>query len=457
MSLERPPEQSQALPQRHAWVLFSAAFLMGFCIQLWWLALPFIGKFLGASDAQIGLAFAANMLTYAVALLLACTVLERFNPKRLTQIGTALASLAVVLMALVLPLHRRGVALPDPIYLIAFASGLFGLATTFFWPPLVGWLSIGAHGQHLNARLGLFSISWSLATCLGPLLGGYLVEFNLSLPVFLAVAVMLATCVAVSVCPKPPHGPAARAHQPRPAGPAEAKVAQVTAGSPQLDLPPLTLPGGATDEQAHPVAAGQNKDVARAFLWISRIGLFGAFLCVGLFRTQLPLLFTIDLGFAESTFGLLVAVMAATSIVLYAVIGRTPYWHYRLVFFVLGQLLTLAPLLLVLVASSLGLLFVAAGALGIGYGFAYASHLFYATSANHKRSTSMAIHELTLAAGMALGAYGGGYLSDLISRRAPYQFAALLVGLIITAQVLIYLRLARPSRRRGAQTGPNLL
>jgi len=441
----RPGHSKLPPPQRYG-ALFGAAFLMAFAIQLWWLALPFIGKSLGASDAQIGLAFAANMLTYAVALLLACAVLERFNPKRQTQCGAALAGLAVLLMAVVLPLCRLGVALPGPIYLIAVAAGIFGLATTFFWPPLVGWLSLGVHGQQLNARLGVFSISWSLATFLGPLIGGYLVEFNLSLPVFLAVAVLLATFTALSLCPKPPHPGATSQPPPGPSlDGAKARVDQVQATTPQGDLPPWTSPGETSDRELLPAVGPPNARLARAFLWMSRLALFGSFACVGLFRTQLALLFTIDLGFSESTFGLLVAVMAASSVVLYAIIGRTPRWHYRLGWFVAAQVLTLAALLTVSVCSSLWLFFLAATVLGVGYGFAYASHLFYATSANSKRSTSMAIHELTLAAGMALGAYGGGYLSDLLSRRSPYVFASVLLGTISVAQLLVYLRLTRPT------------
>ena len=50
-----------------------------------------------------------------------------------------------------------------------------GAATAFYWPYLMGWVSIGYEGKQLSRRLGLYNISWSLAACLGPFLGGVLV------------------------------------------------------------------------------------------------------------------------------------------------------------------------------------------------------------------------------------------------------------------------------------------
>ena len=52
----------------------------------------------------------------------------------------------------------------------------------------------------------------------------------------------------------------------------------------------------------------------------------------------------------------------------------------------------------------------------------------------------MAVHEIILSLGIAVGAYVGGYLSDEFGRRfAPYIFGLVVIGMGILTQLFLIL------------------
>jgi predicted MFS family arabinose efflux permease len=175
-----------------------------------------------------------------------------------------------------------------------------------------------------------------------------------------------------------------------------------------------------------------------AFRSMSRLGLVVGCLALGLFRTQLALFFTENLGFSKSQFGILTALCCFASFAGFNITGRTKNWHYKLSPFIGSQLIIAVAMLMILFSTSLIWLCTAAVFVGIGQSFVYASHQFYCVSGEVKRSGSMAIHEILISIGYASGSIAGGYLAEYLSRYWPYWFCFAAVIIALAVQVFIF-------------------
>ncbi|MBN1845884.1 MAG: MFS transporter [Sedimentisphaerales bacterium] len=388
--------------------LYAAAFFMAFGSGQWWLALPFIVNLFGGSDSQVGLCLAANMGVYALSVLAAARLLERFDPKRILQFGAGSTTAITAVMCLIVVLTVRQVALGSSVGLLIGTSALFGVSMAAFWPPLMSWLSAGCGSPLLNRRLSRFSVSWSLGSLLSPYVSGCLTEWSPILPIA-ASAGMLSLCfLAVS-------------RPPRPAEPA----------------------GSSSSPEGQTAVTGHRP----AMVWLARLALFGAFVGFGLARTQFAVYFKRGLGYSESGYGLFVTILSLTMFLVYGLVGRTDRWQYRPGLLLAAPGMVLAFLVVALYATSLAPLFLSAALLGAGTAFCYSSHLYYGAAGGLRRFRLMAIHEFVLSTGFVAGAWVGGLLSDRYHRQAPYQFGAVLLAAVIAGQIIL-LAAQRLGRKR---------
>ena len=180
--------------------------------------------------------------------------------------------------------------------------------------------------------------------------------------------------------------------------------------------------------------------------WMSRVALFSVCACYAVIRSQFALVFT-GLGYTESQFGLYLTVYALCNFAALVAAGRWAMWHFKPSLLFVGQALLLVMLLLTIYGKALSVFFTASVLLGIAYGFAYCSHLYYGASASRKRSARMAIHEIVISLGLTIGSLAGGYLAEHVGLYTPYWFALGLVGLGTAVQMAIHLGTrARTSR-----------
>lgn len=424
-------DETPLASERDAGLLYGAVFLNAFGAGCWLIALPFIVKHLHGSDAGVGLPFAAMMGTYAISLVVVGPFWRRFNPQRAVQIGTGGCFLSIVITGVVV-LVSTGAAsgaatLPNPIWLLTGAAVLFGIAASAFWPILMAWLAIGCHVSKLNRRLARFSVAWSLGMIISPVLGGCLTQVSYVWPIAVAGAMLLLSFVAVTY----PRNP----NQSRAPG-------RVSANDTQVEMEDL-------QEKA---SADQNPNYVVSFRWMARIALFASWLCMGLARTQVAVLFKFELYYTESLFGVFSMMVSLAAFVVYLVVGRTQVWHRRFWLFMFAQMLTVAAMPIILFSTSLFFLFFAAVLMGLGMAFCYSSHLFYSASSKKKHSAFMAVHEFTLSAGFVLGALGGGFLSDQFTRYTPYVFGAVVMTLALSCEVILWVYL----RKRVMEKPPDV-
>ncbi len=391
-----------------AW-LYAATFCQAFAGGTWLVAMPFIIKRLGGSDFDAGLCVGLSSAGYTVALvmcLLGQDWMKYFDAKRMVQLGsgTITATMAGAYLAIIAA--NKGYCGNSVILVLIALATIQGFITVIFWPLLVGWLSTDHEGPELNRRLGIFNTCWSLAGVISPFIGGYLVKINSTLPLMISMIVAALSFASVSLVHKP------QTHADT------MKIGRVTAN-------------------------GDGAELLRwRFMWMGRIALLTSFLCTGLVRSQLGILFKFNLGFSESNYGVTITVMSAAILAALFTAGKTHAWHYVLSIFLAAQAAILLGVLVILNGIGLWHFFAAVGLVGGGQGFLYSSHLYYVLSGAQNRSGRMAIHEITLSIGFLTGSIVGGYLSDTFGRYAPYWFGltAMAAGLIAQSAILFLRR-----------------
>jgi len=388
---------------------------MSFYGGIYIVCMPFVIASVGGTDKDLGLCASMGFVSYLMGCIGTGPLLDRFNTRRLAQVSSGVVTISTAALLMIVLLSGRGYNLPNPVMLVIITAMLSGLLTSIYWPPIMGWLSTGQEGRDLNRRLGIYNMSWSAGLAISPFLGGLLVESSIVMALFAAIVFAALAFVAVTLAHPPCLGEG-------PAGvPTEIQGAQRNSNdNSQVFLGPASF-------------------LLVRFRWMSRIALVTVFTCVGLMKTQLALLFTMELGFSKSHFGTVTAIMWLITCLVFFTASRTHIWHYRIVPSILAQLSVLLSMLMIIECSLPTAFFVVAVLMGLGQAFIYISHQFYAASQSTKRSGSMALHEILLSAGQIIGFVAGGYLADFFGRRVvPYWFGLFVIVTGMAAQLAVW-------------------
>jgi len=390
--------------------LYAAAFAMAISLNVLWTVMPFVIRNIGGTEEHVGYAWAANMLGYMVCLLFAAAKLGHLKAHMATRAATAAMFTATFAMLVVVWHAIAHNLLGDPvlIWTTIVAGTLAGAAMSLFWPFLMAWVSADYEGLTLNRRLGTYNGMWSGAVILGPLIGGALVDMSTLGPIATS-ATCLAVCFAM-LCLAHDESAGAMASGPAPS-------CQDNNGS----------------------AAGICFDRAKLtrLKWMARIAMFCAWACSGVARSQFALLFT-GLGFSETQFGILITIFGIFNFLTLTSAGRVDFWHFRPALLFGVQAVLAITLLLIIFGRTLWAFVPAFVIMGVGFGFAYSSHLYYASCGSKKRSAPMAIHEVTLSLGIIVGSGAGGYLAANVGPYSPYWFAAGILVLGAIAQAITW-------------------
>ncbi len=401
MMLEHQIENSTGTARN--WPLYGAAFATALSLGICWTAMPFVLTAIGGTETHVGYALAGNSLAYMAALVFTGSLLGHLDVRRATRLATVAALVAsLVMVAAVFGSGRHGGADGRAwIWMIIAAGGFGGAAMALFWPFLMSWVSARYEGVALNRQLGRYNGSWSSGGLIGPIIGAWLVERNPLWPMIAALA-----CFALSLL--------------------LLVLARNNAGHTNE-----TGPSGAPGEPIHDPRS------LVAYRWMSRVALFCAWASQAIVRSQFALLF-VALGCSEAQFGIYYAIFALCNFLSLTASGRWAFWHFRLAPLLTGQGMLMIALLMMICGRTLGVFIVSAIVLGLPFGFAYSSHLYYGVSASRNRSARMTIHEIVISIGIITGAGTGGHLARHVGPYAPYWFAVALTGLGLVAQLAVY-------------------
>ncbi len=412
------PEESKELrvsSSDRAWPLYGAALMMAVSLSMAWTAMPFVLSWMGGTSAHVGYAPAVNTFAYLIALLVTGPRFGHLSARRTTLCAATVALFATAAMSLMVLGMELGTGTHGLVWIwsLIVAGGIGGAALAFYWPFLMSWVSADYEGVQLNRRFGRYNGAWSSGGTIGPLIGGWLFEVNAVLPLVMAVVFVL---LALLLLRWGRDGAAYKAGVSAPTGIKEAIY----------DVRLLS-----------------------DCRWVSRIALVSVCVCFAIVRSQFALVFR-DFGYAESQFGAYLTIYALCNFATLVAAGRWALWHFKPSLLIVGQAILLLTLLMTIYGRALGTFFASSVLLGVAYGFAYSSHLYYGASASRKRSARMAIHEIVISTGLTVGSLAGGYLAEHVGLYAPYWFAMVLVGLGMAGQTAIHVA----SRIQVGRAGP---
>ncbi|MCU0914948.1 MAG: MFS transporter [Planctomycetes bacterium] len=419
-------ENMQVRPEAHgrAWPLYGAAFMMAISLSMAWTAMPFVLSAMGGTNAHVGYAPAVNTLAYMIALLAAGSWFGHLRVRRTTLLAATIALLATAAMSFCVfwAEWRAGVNERAWVWTLIAAGGIGGAAMALYWPFLMSWVSADYEGVQLNRRFGRYNGAWSSGGTIGPLIGGRLFEVDAVIPLAVAVVFVLLSLLLLRFGRD---GSARKA---------------------------ATVPAAGMGEIAYDMR------LLGDCRWVSRIALFSVCASYAILRSQFALVFR-DLGYAERQFGMYLTIYALCNFAALVAAGRWACWHFKPVLLIVGQATLLLTLLLTIYGRTLGVFFASAVLLGVAYGFAYSSHLYYGASASRKRSARMAIHEIVISVGLTIGSFAGGYLAEHVGLYTPYWFAIGLVGTGLAGQLGLHLAARRRVTlpKQAAATGEELV
>lgn len=148
-----------------------AAFFMSCYGGIYIVSLPFVIASLGGTDKDLGLCASMGFMSYLVGCITTGSLLDRFDSKRLAQLGSGVVSISIAALLMIVLLNIRGYSLSNPVLLVIITAMISGLLTSIYWPPIMGWLSTGQKGRDLNRRLGIYNVSWSAGLAVSPFFG----------------------------------------------------------------------------------------------------------------------------------------------------------------------------------------------------------------------------------------------------------------------------------------------
>ncbi len=276
--------------------------------------------------------------------------------------------------------------------------GLFGFCLSFFWPPLMSWLSLGMEGKHLGRAMARLTLAGSAGIVISPFLAGALSSLSPRYPLFAAAGLFSANCLLLT-------GAA-------------------------LALPQFRSDkhrGRRTKEEI------DKKDQSTSLRFPAWIGLFVTFTVLGVIITIFPMYARDDLGLSKSTIGILLMSRALCTALGFVILGRTMFWHFRPLPMLAGLALLAVFVFGISQARSFSFLALSLALIGplISLGFSYS--FFHGASGASQRAPRMAIHEALLASGLIAGSAVGGQFYQHYSMLAVSLFCA---GLLTTAIVL---------------------
>jgi predicted MFS family arabinose efflux permease len=311
-----------------------------------------------------------------------------------------------------------GILLSSSVVPIFLCYGLFGLSLSFFWPPLMSWLSLGIEGKRLGRAMSRLTLAGSAGIIISPFLAGTLSSVSPRSPLFGAAGIFAGNSLLLAAA--------------------------------ALALPKIRSDIHRSRERRAQADGTDRSTPLRFSAWT---GLFVTYVVLGTIITVFPMYARDTLGLSKSAIGALLLCRALCTAVGFLILGRLSFWHFR----PLPMMVCLA-LLAVLVfgistAGSIPMLAVSLALIGPLISLGFSSSFFHGASGAANRAARMAIHEALLASGLITGSAAGAHIYQNLSMTAVSCFCA---GLLVTAAAaqLVLLRLSRVSavRAGGAES-----
>lgn len=280
---------------------------------------------------------------------------------------------------------------------------LYGIAMSFFWPPIMGWLSQDIEGTRLGKSMGYFNLSWSAGLIIGPFLAGILSAISVEIPIYVGGFLFLLTGILIAV------------------------------GS-------FLLPKIRSDRSIEVSREDGTfrKDTSTFLRFPGWIGMLTTFIVIGVVINIFPVFARDELLLRKETIGLLMQSRAFLAAFVFVFLGHTTFWHFRISYMTLGQVCLAFIIFFMNFTSSPLILAALIAMIGALRAHSYNSSVFHGVSGSIARTKRMAVHESLLAAGLIFGSSLGGLIYQKYSMTAVYYFCAAVVMSGVLLQLGLY-------------------
>ncbi len=387
-------------------IVCPSALVMGITTNCLNFALVFYShdKF-GADTFQASLFGSLYSLSYLFCCSFGGKLLQKIPPLRsiLLAIGSVFIGLCLMLKAPTL--HAAYVV----------ETGI-GIAVSFFWPQLMGWLSSGQEGKQLARATSFFNFSWSTGTIVAPFLAGFLSDLNGIYPLYACLALTAINGIYVS----------ATAYL--------LKHDETTTSSP-------TAKSSTTAQQPFE----DHSPMIRFPAWY---GLICAWFAIGFLYNSYPLMAEQMLGFSRQHIGNLILLRALTATIMMTGMGFCAFWQFRYWQLIAGHLLLAVNMLLFGFASGTLSITMLISVSGVLCAHAYTNSMFHGISGSTNRTLRMAIHEAALSIGAVIGGALTGWLFE--KTRSIAACGQVVAAVILSAVIcdIFFAVMARRHRNR---------
>ncbi|HEB30579.1 MAG TPA: MFS transporter [Spirochaetes bacterium] len=379
-------------------IIFSSAFVAAVGMGIIELGIVFyIKEVYSATPSQIGYFTAVWSFSYVVGCIFIRPFFRQVLPRYL-MIGSTFFMCLFILLVLFSKAFMSA----------AVFYNLYGIAMSFFWPPIMGWLSLDIEGSRLGKSMSYFNIAWSLGIIIGPTLAGILSAVNPELPLYAGSALFLLNGIIV------------------------------TAAS-------FLMPSIRTDKNIDLPDNGDSPktDTSTILRFSGWVGLFTTFVIIGVIINIFPIYARDELLLRKEVIGLLMLSRSFIAVFVFILMGHSVIWHFRILPMAIGQVCLAGVMVFMIFVSSPPVLALSISLVGAFRAFSYNGSVFHGVSGSINRTGRMAVHEAVLAGGLIFGPLFGGLIYQKNSMNAVYSFCAIVVALGVLLQVGLYFFLKR--------------
>jgi MFS family permease len=327
------------------------------------------------NPGQVGTFMAYGLIFYFLGCNLYHRIGSAFNPARILPVSAGVVFLASIPLGFVQTLGS------------AYASfWLLQLATSLFWPPILAWLTEGLSGNELSRKISYFNRSWMLALIVAPYIAGRLYQWNSDINFFvisLCFFINVSLIFLIKRFSKEQHPERENTEQP-------------------------AEPSAADKHGSSPLQQSKKLDSYRYIAWI---GLFCSVMFAGVLITIVPLHIRDGLGYTESTAGIVLLFRCIASFIGFVLLAKITAWHFNFRWLIIQQAgLALCAFLFLLAGNQVFFYFGIVVLYGFMSSLCITSSTFYSRATGKNPKKNLALHEMFLCAGNAVGTAGGGQL-----------------------------------------------
>jgi DHA1 family multidrug resistance protein-like MFS transporter/DHA1 family quinolone resistance protein-like MFS transporter len=342
------------------------------------------------SASAIGVVVSTLQISYVVFCLLLASKTPNHKPRNLILFGI----IGIIVSFLIIVTTKSFVVV------ILFII-IYGFFQSFIWPSIESWLSRGKEEKFLNKTMGFFNLSWSGGTAISTILSGYLIEKSVALPFY--VGSMILFFVAFNLW-------------------------FITNRVPELR---------AADSERDFIKRNNLVDHSTFLRYYCWFGIFVGYIVLGAISNIFPLYAKEQIGYSESTVGILLWIRGIVSCLVFFLLSKTTFWHFKKSYIFGMQLLIGISCFIAKDFTSILSLSLFFFSFGIFFPFVYLSSMFHGASGSINRTSRMIIHEVLLSVGAMFGSILGGFLYDIYSYSNMMFIFFIFITVCVAIEVLI--------------------